>query len=126
MKEKELIKFTDGALINIEYEDDHIAGCPTCDYGSEYINEYTFVFKDNKKLEVKVNNMYRYCFSEGDMMRIILPNVDFIKTMSEKEFCDWLVSEIKKGSISEYEIPDNVYATYYGETTYIYDEDEED
>lgn len=29
MREKELIKFTDGALINVEYEDDHIAGCPT-------------------------------------------------------------------------------------------------
>ena len=124
MKEKELIKFTDGALINVEYENDFMQGCPTCDYGSNYINEYTFVFKDNKRLEIKVNNMYRYCFSEGDMLHILLPNVDYITTLSEKEFCDWLVSRIKQGDITDdYDVPDHVYATYYGETTYTYEED---
>lgn len=123
MKNKELIKLTDGALMNIEYEDDYIAGCPTCDYGSVYINEYTFVFSETEKLVVKVDNMYDYFFSESDMMHIILPNIDLIKTMSKRKFCDWIVDNIQHNKEDKYDIPDNVYAVYYnGEDFYAYEE----
>ena len=129
MKNKELIKLTDGALINVKYEDDYIAGCPTCDWGSEYINNYTFVFSDDERLEVEVNNMYEYAFSVGDMMHILLSNIDFIKIMSKTEFCDWIVSVIKKGNQNESgytEIPDQVRATYYkGKDIHVYEEEED-
>lgn len=34
-----LIKMLDGGILNYADDHYHYDGCPTCDYGSEYINE---------------------------------------------------------------------------------------
>ena len=58
-----LIKMVDGGLVN--YADDyyHYDGCPTCDYGSQYINEVD-VTLTKYKIHVKTNQMYEYVLNE--------------------------------------------------------------
>lgn len=86
--DKVLIKMVDGGLMN--YSDDcwSCAGCPTCDYGSEYINEIDITLAQYK-LHIKINQMYEYAISEGQMMRIFLSEYRTIQAMTEKEFIDW-------------------------------------
>ena len=52
-----LIKMIDGGLVN--YADDcwHMGGCPTCDYGSEYVNEIDITLT-KYKIHVRTNQMY--------------------------------------------------------------------
>ena len=87
--ENMLIKMTDGGLIN--YEDDcySYGGCPTCDYGSEYINEIDITLT-RYKIHIETNQMYEYVLSEGQMMRLFLSEYNTIQTMTEKEFVSWL------------------------------------
>lgn len=84
-----LIKMVDGGLVN--YEDDFYShgGCPTCDYGSEYISEI-YITLTHYKIYVKTNQMYEYVISEGQMMKLLLSEYNTIQTMTEKEFIDWL------------------------------------
>ena len=88
-----LIKMVDGGLI--DYQDDcyHFSGCPTCDYGSKYINEmYIKLF--NYIIYVKVNQMYEYAISQGDVIKLFLCNYNAIQAMTEKEFVDWLKNKL--------------------------------
>lgn len=83
------IPFGDGnMLINIE-EDDYCAskGCPTCSYGSSYVNDIT-IETTHYKLNITKDTMYEYAISEGDLMKIIL-NID-IRRVTEKEFFEAL------------------------------------
>ena len=79
------VPFGDGnMLINIE-EDNYCAstGCPTCNYGSSYVNDIT-IETTHYKLHITKDTMYEYAISEGDLMKIIL-NID-IRRVTEKEF----------------------------------------
>ena len=91
--EKMLIKMVDGGLVN--YDDDcySYGGCPTCDYGSEYITEINITLT-HYKIYVKTNQMYEYVFSEGQMMKLFLTEYDTIQTMTEKEFVDWFKEKL--------------------------------
>lgn len=88
-----LIKMVDGGLVN--YTDDcyHYSGCPTCDYGSEYINEIDIELT-HYKIHVKTNQMYEYVLSEGQMMRLFLTEYNTIQTMTEEEFIDWFKEKL--------------------------------
>ena len=88
-----LIKMIDGGLVN--YNDDcyHYSGCPTCDYGSEYINEIDITLT-RYKIHVKTNQMYEYVLSEGQMMRLFLSEYDTIQTMTEEKFVDWFKEKL--------------------------------
>ena len=83
-----LIKMIDGGLVN--YKDDHYSygGCPTCDYGSEYINEIDVTLTKHK-IHVKTNQMYQYVLSEGQMIKLFLSEYNTIEKMTEKQFIDW-------------------------------------
>ena len=83
-----LIKMVDGGLVS--YDDDcyHYDGCPTCDYGSEYINEIDIALT-NYKIHIETNQMYEYVISEGQMIKLFLSECDAIKAMTEKEFVNW-------------------------------------
>lgn len=83
-----LIKMVDGGLVN--YMDDcyYHDGCPTCDFGSEYINEID-VTLTKYNVHVRTNQMYEYVLSEGQMIRLFLSEYNAIQTMTEKEFIDW-------------------------------------
>ena len=90
---KMLITMIDGGMV--KYEDDswHIPGCPTCNYGSSYITEIDITLTCYK-VRIKIDTMYTYALSEGDMMRIFLSEYDGIKTMTENEFIDWLKEKL--------------------------------
>jgi hypothetical protein len=88
-----LIKMIDGGLIS--YKDDSYCygGCPTCDYGSEYITEIDIELT-HYKIHIRTNQMYEYVLSEGQMMRLFLSAYNAIQEMTEKEFIDWLKEQI--------------------------------
>ena len=88
-----LIKMLDGGILN--YADDHYCydGCPTCDYGSEYINEIDITLVHHT-IHIKTNQMYEYVLSEGQMIRLCLTEYDTIRTMTEKEFIDWIKEKL--------------------------------
>lgn len=100
-----LLKLSDGSIENIESDKNYTRGCETCDYGSCYVNEYIITLK-NHKIEIEAKEMYEYAFSDQHMMEIILPNVDKIKQMEEKEFYKWIKEEFEK---SEAEVNVNIY-----------------
>jgi hypothetical protein len=88
-----LIKMIDGGLVS--YVDDfyNYSGCPTCNYGSEYITEIDIVLTQYK-IHVKTNQMYEYVISEGQMMTLFLSEYNTIQTMTEKEFVDWFKQKL--------------------------------
>ena len=88
MEEKMILKLTDGGIINIETDNDYIAGCPTCDYGSEYINDIEII-TTKFKARLKISRMYEYVYN--DLLKVILPNLDIIKEMRELEFIQWFL-----------------------------------
>ena len=87
MKEM-LIKMIDGGLVNYEDDSYSYAGCPTCDYGSEYINE-VYITLTQYKIHIRINQMYEFSLSEGQMMKLFLSEYNTIQTMTENEFVDW-------------------------------------
>ena len=88
-----LLKMVDGGLVN--YTDDCYSyhGCPTCDYGSEYINEIDITLT-SYKIHIETNQMYEYVLSEGQIMRLFLSEYENIKVMTEKEFIDWIKEKL--------------------------------
>lgn len=92
MKEM-LMKMTDGGLVNYEDDSYSYGGCPTCDYGSEYINEIDITLTQYK-IHIKTNQMYEYVLSEGQMMKLFLSEYNTIQTMTEKEFVNWFKEKL--------------------------------
>ena len=93
MGENFLLELTDGGIIDIETDKDYISGCPTCDYGSEYIND--IVIKTTKfKAMFKISQMYDYVYS--DLLKTILNNIDEIKNMRELSFIMWFIDNTLK------------------------------
>jgi hypothetical protein len=90
-----LIKMVDGGLVNYEDDSYSYGGCPTCNYGSEYITEIDLTLT-KYKVHIRTNKMYEYVISEGDMMKIFLSNYEEITTLTEKEFLDWFKIQIMK------------------------------
>ena len=93
--DKMLINMVDGGLV--DYDDDfyHYDGCPTCDYGSEYINEVDITLT-HYEIHVETNQMYRYVLSEGQMIRLFLSEYNTIQAMTEKEFIDWFKNKLRE------------------------------
>ncbi len=88
-----LIEMLDGGIL--DYKDDHYfySGCPTCDYGSEYINEIDITLVHHT-IHIKTNQMYEYILSEGQMIKLFLTEYAKIRTMMEKKFIDWLKAKL--------------------------------
>ena len=90
-----LIKMVDGGLVNYNDNSYCYAGCPTCDYGSEYINEINIVLTQYK-IHIKLNQMYEYVLSEGQMIKLFLSEYNTIQTMTEREFADWFKEKLRE------------------------------
>lgn len=97
-----LIKMVDGGLVN--YTDDcyYHDGCPTCDWGSEYINEID-VTLTKYNIHVRTNQMYEYILSEGQMIRLFLSEYNTIQTMTETEFINWFKKKLYEITHDEFE-----------------------
>lgn len=90
-----LIKLTDGGLVDYKDDVEYNSGCPTCDYGSEYIN-YITLYLTKYKVEVALNKMYGYLISQGDIIKWFLSEYDYFKVMSEIDFIRWFKIKIAK------------------------------
>ena len=88
-----LIKMIDGGMINYSDDTSYISGCPTCDYGSEYINEIR-IDLIKYKIFVKLNQMYDFALSEGEIIKLFLSNYNEIQGLTEKEFIDWIKQKL--------------------------------
>lgn len=97
-----LIKMIDGGIVN--YEDDcYCYECfPTCNFGSEYINEIDITLT-HYTIHVKTNQMYEYVISEGQMMKLFLSEYDTIRTMTESEFIDWFKKKLMEITHDEFQ-----------------------
>lgn len=93
--EKIILKMVDGGLIDYSDDTRYMPGCPTCDYGSQYINDINIDLQRHS-IHIKLNQMYDYVLSEGKMMILLLSNCDQIMHMTEKQFIEWLREQIKE------------------------------
>lgn len=96
------IKFADNNEF-ISYEDDSWAssGCPTCDYGSEYVNEITII-TTNYRIEIVLNQMYEHAFSTAEAIKMFA--VD-LHSMTESEFLGYIDAAFHKyDALEEFEI----------------------
>ena len=102
-----LIKMIDVGILKYSYDYYCYLGCPTCNYGSEYINEIDITLVHHV-VHVKTNQMYEYALSEGQMIKLFLTEYDTIRTMTEKEFIDWfktkLIDIAYEEGIEEFEV----------------------
>lgn len=96
-----LVELSGGGILNIISDTWHYDGCETCDYGSEYVNEYTIQMTKGV-LEIKLEQMYDYALTEGFMMTALLGNIDTIKALTEREFVEWLKKEVSVEMNGEY------------------------
>ena len=95
-----LLELVDGGIISIESDDDFIKGCcDTCDYGDTFVNYYSIEMVCHS-VEINVSDEDNYALSHGSIMNIILPNIDKIQAMTEKQFIEWI--EIKSKDIAVY------------------------
>jgi hypothetical protein len=85
---KMLITMVDGGLVDYDDDSSYCRGCPTCDYGSEYINTIDITLT-HYKIHVETSQMYEYVLSEGQMIKLFLSECSNIQKMTEKEFVDW-------------------------------------
>lgn len=89
MTNKMLIPMVDGGMVKYDDDSHSIAGCSTCNFGSEYITDI-YITLTRYHIHIRTNQMYSYVLSEGDMMRIFLSEYNTIQAMTEQEFVDWL------------------------------------
>ena len=96
------IKFADNNEF-ISYSDDSWSspGCPTCDYGSKYVNEISII-TTHYRIDITLRQMYEYAFSTADAIKILA--VD-LRGMTEEEFLSYIDKEFKKyDALDEFEI----------------------
>lgn len=93
---KYLLKMIDGGLINV-IEDNwcESRGCDTCDYGSEYIREFTLVL-EGFCLKVQLGDMYCAPYSEKELMMLLCNNTDTIANLTQDDFINFIKDEITK------------------------------
>ena len=87
------IKLTDGGLVDYKDDVQYYSGCPTCDYGSEYINEWWVKMTDHV-IHVRACNEYNYGISTSWIIRLFLQNLPEIKKMEQMELFDFIKSEV--------------------------------
>ena len=89
-----LLELNDGAIKSIDTDKylDRL-GCPTCGYGSEFVNEMT-ISMTKYFIYTKTNTEYEYAFSDDDLFKILLGNCDDIKKMNESEFIIWFKGKV--------------------------------
>jgi len=97
-------------IIDVIYDSSYIQGCPTCDYGSTYLSDFTLVYEDEHELNFRIEGVNGRLISEGKLMTILA------NTSNEEE--------IKKEVIQQCEnIISNSSIHYYSGKLYINNEE---
>ena len=119
MSKTTILPMVDGGVLDVRTDYESYGGCNTCNYGSRYTNEF-WIEMTQGTIKVECGQMYEFPFqkqggeerydsyietgwghtpwSEGDLMKILLPNNDRIKKMKEEEFVKWFKSELERYS----------------------------
>ncbi|UTV34893.1 hypothetical protein [Bacillus altitudinis] len=95
-----LIELVDGGIKEIYTDTLCYAGCETCDYGSQFINEFAVILTGGR-IEIELSKMYSYTLSEDYLMRLFLNNIENIKQLTELQFYEWLKKEINASNADE-------------------------
>lgn len=95
IRDEMLLPLADGGIIDFDESLQHISGCETCDYGSQYINNIRILLT-KYQLFVEVDKMYEYALTEANLMKLMLLNSQMIQTFTEQEFSSWFVERIKE------------------------------
>jgi hypothetical protein len=92
----------DGGLVDYADDSYFYSGCPTCDYGSQYINEVDITLT-HYTIHFKTNQMYDYVLSEGQMVKLFLSENNTIQGMTESEFIDWFKKKLVEITHDEFQ-----------------------
>lgn len=92
-----IIKLKDGGVVGIDSYDSHISGCPTCDYGAEYINEL-YLTLTAMNIEIETNSGNGYVLTTANTIKLFAK--DF-SNMTEVEFSEYLKKAIQDISDNE-------------------------
>lgn len=89
-----LIELVDGGIQDFYRDKSQIQeGCPTCDYGGLFLNEFGILLT-NKCIKFEITRKYDYALSEGLLIKFFAENLEKIKGMTEIEFTGWVVDAI--------------------------------
>lgn len=92
-----IIKLKDGGIEYISSDEQYIPGCPTCNYGAEYINNlYLTLTAMNIQIETTSGN--GYILSVDNIIKLFAK--DF-SNMTETEFSEYLKKSIQDISDNE-------------------------
>lgn len=83
---KYLIELKDNAVVDITTAKYNTSGCETCDYGSNYVNEIIFHFRDGGKFLTEPCREYKYPISEAKLIIFLADNREKFKEMTYREF----------------------------------------
>lgn len=97
-KPKIILPLFDGGVTDIDYEADDNPGCPTCDYGSSYVDDFSIELT-RFRIGIHINSMYNHFVSEGWLMRRLLM-ADH--GMTEGQFVTWLRAVLNDHFRTEY------------------------
>lgn len=89
----EILKLKDGAIIDITSDSWKSDGCPTCDYGAEYITDLCVKTTD-LSIEIEFKDECDYV-STATILSVFLPNAEAISEMTERQFANWLIETLK-------------------------------
>lgn len=90
-----IFKLKDGAVESVDTDNDCMDyGCPTCGFGSSYVNDVTITMTKHK-IRASVDQMYQYEMSAGWLLSTIVKNIDQIQEMTELEFADWFKEQFE-------------------------------
>ena len=102
--ENYIAKLKDGYIKSIDTDEYSSGGCPTCDFGSCYVNEF-WITLSKSKIYAETSQMYEYCFSAGEVMRSFLRKAPEFLNMTEDDFIKWFKSLIfDKDSDAKFEV----------------------
>ena len=96
-KKDYIIRLKDGGVLHIDSYDSYYRGCPTCDYGAEYINELDLTL-NSINISVETTSGNDYILSTANTIKLFAK--DF-SNMTEIEFSEYLKKTIQELSDTE-------------------------
>ena len=96
--DKYIFNLDDGGLVDILTGQMYNPGCPTCDYGSDYIDNITMYFS-KYKFSLETHKMYEYAMNTATIIKIIANRP---KVLTERMFIDYFIDSLKELSTSIY------------------------
>lgn len=102
--ENYLVKLKNGYIKSLDTDEVFSSGCPTCDFGSCYVNEF-WITLSKSKIFAKTSQMYEYCFSTGEIVKRFLNKASELGNMTEDEFIEWFRTLIfEKDETAEFNV----------------------